>query len=710
MKKLRRHRLLCLGLSLACILPTVPIVAEEPLWETTFTENYGEDVTELGAAALTLTCDDQGSGMTDSLEADSERGLVRKLKFKEKTGSETSKEGTAVFSSLSGFASSFTGDVKNRLSFDFKMEGDGRMAMALTDTRAQESFKDSPWTMFVRPQSILFKPAALNYGAGTDWVEVLAAASAENFITATIDTKQWNRITIELDKTSRTGYVYLNDGTEPITEITTVGTLVSIDSLAALCFETPVAVSGTDMDPVVCIDNVKVEKFVGENHVKGASAYMVGGGQVAPNEYVEGILDYVQIEFYRPVNEATLNDIKVFYEGVEVSCQPAKVMQGKTIVRIYTNTLPQSGDRITISVNGVKLGDGREVPNYEAEFYAYDMEKVFTISDLTVDKKQVNGSVAYIANTSLINTTDQEKTAYVIFSGYELVNGIKKLVDINMEKLVLAPQSKMSVGETGDVNVSYSDGGEVYDVLLSEDYDGQSATLPYYGHPDGSGMQESYVDDGKGGYARKLAFKNKAANKEVYAGIGGLKALKTANDSKKMSIKFDMKVEGSKPVAMFATRGAAYTSQGHLTGIFGTDKAFGLWVAPFQGSGDFRAYSELTYAQASTHPGTPHVKQFVVDSWYSVEYILDFVNKKTDLYLDGQKLAEQTGLSNPDEIENLMFNIADAVQAGDNAAIVMDNMVISEVTVKDSKCDAISLCVIDATKGLPLSSAINCMN
>ncbi len=219
----------------------------------------------------------------------------------------------------------------------------------------------------------------------------------------------------------------------------------------------------------------------------------------------------------------------------------------------------------------------------------------------------------------------------------------------------------------------------VYQPLVTENYWTQTTCLPYYAHPDGSGMQEMYVSDEKGGLARKLSFLAKDANKEVYAGLGGFKALKTANDVDTMSVKFDMKVEGSKPIAMFMTRGAAYTSQGHLTGIFGTDKAFGRWLGPFQGSGDYVAYSALSYEQASTHPGTPYTRHYTMDNWYTVEYVLDFMNGTTDLYMNDQKLALQSELSNPDEIENLMFNVEGEIKEGENLSVIIDNLVVSKL-------------------------------
>ncbi len=335
---------------------------------------------------------------------------------------------------------------------------------------------------------------------------------------------------------------------------------------------------------------------------------------------------------------------------------------------------------------------------YDLMNSSMDLHKTYVVDNtqwnrmtIEIDKAGQTGKV-YVGET-LVKTMDKVGTAVFLDTFDAFAFECPMWIQTEADSPILCMDN---------LKIEASDDGVTYTTTLEEsysmipgtdladyDYYQFSSALPLYSHNDGSKMTEGYIQNDGGNYARQLSFNQKTENQEVYAGLGGFKALATENNISKMSLKFDMKVGGTTPITMFMTRGAAYCSQGHLTGIFGADKAFAYWMAPYKGSGDFMAYPGLSYSDASSAgfaTKLPYVKEFVPGSWYTVEFVLDFSNAKTDLYMNGEKLANQHSLSNPTEIENLMFNIAGAVSAG-AAAVTLDNIVVSKITTVENQAE-----------------------
>ncbi len=484
-----------LAITMLCTVMLVGVSAKTvEIYQPVLSENYN---LQTPASYFTINNFQDGKGVYDVLDYDA-TGVVRKIIFKDKA--ETNQSGNKVYAAWNGFSEKMTGSV-NKFSFDYKLEGSNGAMIGFGTNNPWYCYSSSPWFIFIRTDSVYIAPNA----TGDD---VAALMNSTGHITYTVDNTQWQRMTIEIDKTAQTGKVYI--GETLVKTMETTGTAVFLNSFDAIAFESPNAVTMADKNnaPVLCLNNLKIE----------ASE-----------------------------------------DGVN-----------------YTTTLTED----------------------------------------------------YSLNT--------------------------------------APASYETYGRTSG--------------------------LPYYQHNDGSKAVEGFVANEGNDFARKITFNTKEEGKNVWAGLSGLQELKTNHSISKMSIKFALKVIGNTPVAMYPLRAAGYDGSGALFGVFGADKAFGVF-ANAEAGGELGAYSGFTYELALTNSNIKdYVKQFTPGSWYDVEYVLDFGNNTIDLFMQGEQIAKQQDLkANTTWMDNfaltnyLMFNVGGAITTADSSAVVMDNMVVSKITTIENQ-------------------------
>ena len=198
-------------------------------------------------------------GMTESTVYDAEKNKdVRSFNFNKKAEGANKAGSADVRAVLSGFAKYMTDETVNTISFDYKITGESQGHIGMFLVNGAEDFGEQvdPGVLIGNTNNANIQWKINRNTGGSDWYSY-ARNFYEHTIEVTTDNRQWNRITLEINK--KTGDVtgYMNGelfSYDPVAENKAVNPPTDMDSIA---FQTAGLVAN-DGDLAILLDNIKV--------------------------------------------------------------------------------------------------------------------------------------------------------------------------------------------------------------------------------------------------------------------------------------------------------------------------------------------------------------------------------------------------------------------------------------------------------------------
>lgn len=210
------------------------------------------------------------TGMTDGYVYDNAKGKeVRCIGFNKKPAGENTKGSTAVRASLDGFAKYMIGPDINTISFDYKLSGPSDGALGMFMGANVDDYGDQLDTAILigNKTGINIRPK-VNRNEVSDWY-AFAINKWEGTIEATPNNREWNRLTIEVNKKNGDVTGYING--EYFSFDTNTGTNANPPTdMNSFLFQTAAGIEN-DGDLSILLDNIKV--YPGKTKYTTDSAY-----------------------------------------------------------------------------------------------------------------------------------------------------------------------------------------------------------------------------------------------------------------------------------------------------------------------------------------------------------------------------------------------------------------------------------------------------
>lgn len=210
------------------------------------------------------------TGMTDGYVYDNAKGKdVRCIGFKKKPAGENTKGAAVVRASLDGFAKYMTDPDINTISFDYKLSGPSDGALGMFMGANVDDYGDQLDTAILigNKTGINVRPK-INRNEVSDWY-AFAINKWEGTIEATPNNREWNRITIEINKKNGEVSSYLNGEFFSFDTNTGHGANPPTD-MNSFLFQTAAGIEN-DGDLSILFDNIKV--YPGKTKYTSDSAY-----------------------------------------------------------------------------------------------------------------------------------------------------------------------------------------------------------------------------------------------------------------------------------------------------------------------------------------------------------------------------------------------------------------------------------------------------
>lgn len=210
------------------------------------------------------------TGMTDGYVYDNVKGKeVRSIGFNKKPAGENTKGAAAVRASLDGFAKYMTDPDINTISFDYKLSGpsDGALGMFMGANVDDYGNQLDTGILIGNKTGINITPR-VNRNEVSDWY-AYAKNIYEHTIEARPNNREWNRLTIEVNKRNGdvTGYI---NGEYFSFDTNTEGAANPPTDMNSFLFQTAAGIEN-DGDLSILFDNIKV--YPGKTKYTTDSAY-----------------------------------------------------------------------------------------------------------------------------------------------------------------------------------------------------------------------------------------------------------------------------------------------------------------------------------------------------------------------------------------------------------------------------------------------------
>ena len=186
----------------------------------------------------------------------------------------------------------------------------------------------------------------------------------------------------------------------------------------------------------------KIEGDIPET-VRSIKAIPIEGDSIlsGTSEKITRKLKGFKVTTYDGIEKSTIGNIKVLYNDKEIDYD--YILEEKNVVFIKPVTLPKNGDKIKITVDGLKCRSGAEIDFCTGSFMAYE-EDLFLITGF---KKSEDDNEIYPSGF-IVNTTNKDRSIIVTASGFKKNAQDKEVMTgLNFESITVSANTIVELGK-----------------------------------------------------------------------------------------------------------------------------------------------------------------------------------------------------------------------------------------------------------------------
>lgn len=235
-------------------------------------------------------------------------------------------------------------------------------------------------------------------------------------------------------------------------------------------------------ETLIWLDNLTLEKYPTVSKVEKIRVTDLSGKSVAAPQTTKRDIEKIDIGFLAEVNKATLtkDTMKLSYNGKSIDYTIVDTYNDKTCT-IIPASLPENGDKLILSISGVKDKKGNTLLDYSTAITVEDEETGFVASAVKLtapdgsDATLTSGGEIYL-KASFANKSSEDKEVVAFITGYSNENSLEAL---GCQKIIIPANSILNIDNVqNSVKMMLPPDGSVTSVMGSVNVVVDNALVP----------------------------------------------------------------------------------------------------------------------------------------------------------------------------------------------------------------------------------------